>query len=739
MARRSGLTPINESPSLWNSITGGIRAGAWVRAASDPPLGADKAGVYAAALAAGTLRGEARRRIARALLWCDAESLQYAPPRVPWYAEAFAEYPDDERCAFFVTGLAEAGALTNPEVAAAAYAAVLRAPWLRSPWWAKLDLSRSAIARELAARYLAQPNNRDPDRVTFVGSVYDELPDGSRDRIEMARYLCRAYRAEGRTDEKALKVYALVFNQGDDAEDSENDAHLAALYLEQERYDAGASAVFGRMARQAMRAGRAVEYRLWLLRQARACIEMGRVDEGTLPVLREAADLGHDEPLYEAAYFYAVGRRRTGVLEEPEGFVERLEAAVLERERELESVYQRRGWEWGLVLRSLALAWGHRGRTDEAACALYARAAARNPEDKTLLALHARALAEVRDYGEEAMRVYERAQAQGQGNDSVLLALAWTYVKVGAAQREECRREAIALWEDLYRVGQAAPEVVEQLALAYTGDDRVNDVALSLWEKAVEADPKNGLLRLRLGREWKLRGETDAAARWYREAARLLPRDFEAQYETGLLLQEQYSDHANAARMLLKAVKLPGGGEHLGAHFALGEALLFLEKREEAKAVFQKIVDQIDHSHMPTLLHLARLNLKYEEQGILKAEELYQQARELDPEHPETYRKMAELYRERGLFEEEQVALERYLSLSEPDPERYQQLADLYVRRGDFVGAERALRQIIALGQGDKRLYILLGEVIMQAQSQAKAHGRETDEGVLAQTSPASR
>jgi hypothetical protein len=61
------------------------------------------------------------------------------------------------------------------------------------------------------------------------------------------------------------------------------------------------------------------------------------------------------------------------------------------------------------------------------------------------------------------------------------------------------------------------------------------------------------------------------------------------------------------------------------------------------------------------------------------------------------------------------------------------------VRRGDFVGAERALRQIIALGQGDKRLYILLGEVIMQAQSQAKAHGRETDEGVLAQTSPASR
>jgi len=237
----------------------------------------------------------------------------------------------------------------------------------------------------------------------------------------------------------------------------------------------------------------------------------------------------------------------------------------------------------------------------------------------------------------------------------------------------------------------------------------------------VNADDKNGLLRLRLAQEWKMRGELEAALKYYREAARLLPKEFIAQFEAGQLLMEYLSDYTGAIRLLQKAVKLPAGTRHLMAHFCLGEALLARHKRDEAKEVFQRIVDEIDSNHTKTLLHLAKLNLKYEERGVQKAEALYEQAVTLDPDLPETYRKMAELYREKGQTEEEQVALEKYLSLSEPDADKYQQLADLYIRRGDYLRAESALRQVIALGKGDKKLYTLLGEVLVQARAQAKA------------------
>jgi|GEM_PF-2153888 len=719
--QRTGLKLIKDNPSLWNKVTGALRASAWVRS-GNPPIGADKAHVYAAALAGGTVMGDTRRRIALALLWCDADAGQYADTRIDWYREAFSAFPDDERCAFFMAVLAVLDRVPEPDLVDDIFASVLHPDWQDSPLWRETGLRRDEIARGLALRYVAQSDIRSPERLAFVESVFDGLPEGNRDRLEMARYLCRAYRAAGRTDEKALRAYAVLFNE-DGGSNEENDAHLAALYLQQERYDAGACAVFGRMVQHALGAGREDEAAYWTVRQAHAFIEIGRFDEGVLDVLRNAARATESGDatglLYEGAYLYAVGRRRMGALEEDAAFLARLEQAVRQRADEFSALFSQRRWDWGVVVRSLAIAWGHQGRIDEEACALYNRATELCPEDRTLWALRSRALAETRDTSEEAVRVYERARATGQANDAVLLALARAYAAEDPAQQsEDRRREAVALWEDLYRQGIAEPEMTERLALAYTRDDRVNDVALSLWEKAVEAEPKNGLLRLRLGREWKLRGEIETAARWYREAARLLPRDFEAQYEAGLLLKEHYSDYAGAARLLVKAVKLPGGTDHLGAHYALGETLVFLEKRSDAKAIFQRIIDVIDREHMPTLLHLAKLNLQYEAEGVRTAEELYQKARELDPDHPETYRKMADLYHERGQFEEEQAALEKYLSLSDPDPQKYRQLADLYIRRGDFIRAEGALRQIIALGQGDKRLYTLLGEVITQAQSQ---------------------
>lgn len=716
----SGLRLEREPASLWAKMAGGVMAGTWSRS-QNPPVGPDKGPLYAAALSVGGLTGAARDRVARALLHCDAEAGTYTQERLHWYGEAFNAFPDDERCAFFVASLGHHKALRDPELVARAYAAVLlNRSWSGSVYWKRWDLPRLVVEKDLARHYAARaldPSNIPAEQVAFMEQVFERLADGAPERGTVGQFLCRVYRAQGRQDERAQAIYAAALIEA--PSDDENDTFLARTFVEQGRSDATACAVFARMVAAAEARSDVDGVIEWLGHLARAYIELGRVDDGSLPVLRRAAALTSGDPLTEAALLYAVSRKRTAVLEEDEVFINRLERAVIEREEELQPLFRARRWDWGLVVRALAIAWGHAGRIDGAALAVYERATELSPEDRTLWALRARALAEAKAYDEAAMNVYERARQNNQANDAVLIALGRAYVEVGAASREDRRREAIALWEDLFRQGMTDGTMIAGLAQAYTADDRVNDVALALWERAVESDPDNGLLRLRLGREWRLRGEADAAARWLAEAAKRMPKSFEAQYEAGLLLKEHYGDHAGAARHLARAVKLPGGGSHLNAHFALGESLLLLERRDEAKAVFEKIVNEIDREHTPTLLHLARLNLKYEEQGVRRAEELYEQALHLAPEHPETYQKMADLYREKGQVDAELEALEKYLTLAEPDADRYRQLADLYIRRGDFIRAEGALRQVIVLGKGDKKLYTQLGEIILQAQAQA--------------------
>jgi tetratricopeptide (TPR) repeat protein len=711
MAGASGLEPVDQPISAWQRLVGAFLASRWCQQ-STPPTGADRTGYYAAALAA-TPRGEKRDILSRCVLWCDAESVTYCPQWLDWYRESALAFPDDERSAFFVGALCHQGVFKNAEFAERIYARLLQTKWESSIFWARFDVPRRDVLTHLAALYAEQRDTVTPERLAVVEKALDREDDPSMDRKLLASYLARAYRQDRRTDATADLVYRFVFLH--DPEDAENNRFLAEIYRDRRRTDASACAVFARMASQTEVQGDSAQADEWTVLLARAYTALGRTDEGTFATFSRAKDLAPDDIDIRAAYLSSFVRRDSRVWSDDT--VARLEKAVAQ-EAELRPRFEQHGWNWGLVPRALALAYDQRLRYDGPAVAVFRRATELCPDDRGLWVIYARALAGRDDYSEEAIGVYENAVRVSQPDDTVSRALAHAYVANNAYDGPR-RPQALLLWETLFRQGQHWPEMVRALAQAYTGEERVNDIAIALWTQAVTADEKNGPLRLHLAREWKMRGEIETAAKYYREAAKLMPKDFAAQFETGQILAEHFSDHASAIRLLQKAVKLPAGTRHLMAHFCLGEALLARDKRDEAQEVFQRIIDEIDPNHTKTLLHLAKLNLKYEEQGVQKAEALYEQALTLDPDLPETYRKMAELYREKGQTEEEQMALEKYLSLAEPDADRYQQLADLYIRRGDFVRAESALRQVIALGRGDKKLYTLLGEVMVQARQKA--------------------
>ncbi len=733
MARAAaGLTPVENSITLWQRLVGGY-VGARFSKLPDPPLSADKTGFYLAALIADDKNDKSgggsgddvqRAALLRCLVWTDVKAKQYRPTHLPWYREAAASNPSDERCLFFVAALARHGIIEDDAVAARAFAAILKPEWAASPYWGRFDIGQKDLARDLARLYAETPDDifsrlstgEQAERLAFVEEAYRESPERAPERAVLRAFLCRVYRAAQRTDEDAVAVYEAVFS--DVPDDDANAVYFAELCAERERCDSLACAAYARMTNRAEEAGRDKEAGTWAVRLARAYLTLGRFDEGTLSTYRQAVHLAPGDDVLEGAFLHALARRR-GAEDDLETLA-RMESAFANQNRYL-PLFRTRGWDWGLVVRALALAYGMIGRIDEAALAVYARATELCDEDRMLWTLRARAIAETEDYSLEAVAVYERASV-ADNDDPVIFALGRAYIETGlGGPTGERRTEAIQLWESLYRQGMSWPELEAALALAYTGDDRVNDIALSLWEKEVAEDRDNGLLQLRLGRECRMRGDTDVALKWYREAARLLPHDWGAHYELGSLLKDQYSDNAGAVKYLQKAIKAPEGALHLGAHFALGEALIALEKRDEAKKIFQRIADVIEPNHSPTLLYLAKLNLKYEAQGVRQAEALYEQALSLNPDDPETYRRMAELYREKGEAQSEEEALEKYLSLAEPDAAKCRQLADLYMRRGDFARAEGALRRIIAMGQGDKKLYTLLGEVILQAQALPRA------------------
>jgi len=726
MARVSGLTSLHETPSLWHKLSGAATAARWCRSA-DPPIGSDKAPAYAAALAGGGLPAETRHRAALYLLWCDAARSSFDPARLAWYQDAFRSNPSDERAAFFIAALCYQGVIHDSQVALEAYQAVLRPDWHHSKYWTSFALPQKNLVFTLASLYTTMPAEHtaaEPGAVEIVEAALEQSPETSPERRNYIRCLSQIYREQGRKDDVAESVYRWMFQR--EQGDVENCRFLALLNEERHANDGPACAIYGRMAAIAEEIGDEAEAGHWLRRLAHAFITQGRMDGGTVATFERAAAYDPADREIAAAWLYAlaleygmvgIGNNAAVGYPEKEETIAKLEEAIT-LETEFEPIFARRRWEWGVVLRALALAYGRMARTDEMARGIYARAVEFCPEERTIWALHARTLAEAADYSQTAMEVYEKAVHAVNCDDSVFVALGHAYVTCQAWADPERRHNALVLWETLYRQGVYWPELVTALAQAYTGEERVNDIAMSLWEKQVENEPNNGFLRLPLGRELRLRGDLHNSLRYYRDAARLLPKDFEAQFEMGYLLKEQYSDYANAVKHLQKAIKLPEGQAHLDAHFLLGEALLARDRRDEAKVIFQVIIDRINPRHRPTLLHLAKLNLKYEEEGVQIAEALYEQARSLNPEDPETYRKMADLYREKGQAEEEEQALEKYLMLSastSPDAEKYRQLADLYIRKGDFLRAESALRQVIALGQGDKKLYTLLGEVILQA------------------------
>jgi tetratricopeptide (TPR) repeat protein len=685
-------------PTLADRVRGKLQANRWA-SSPEPPSGPDNAGAYAAALEGA--QGESRAKLGRALLHCDLKTRTFRPHCREAYLSAADAYLDDERCAFYVAALAVHELIALDEAARNRLLSRLLNPaWRKSALWMRLQLTRDSALEAL------DQDERATSDVSLLEAAFRAAPERSEERLRFARHLATLYRGQSRDDENAIALARYLMLR--DPDDAANVAFLAGSMAGQNDRSSDAMLVYERALAQVELAKDKAGIKRWTNWLAALYLESGRIEKDTFPVLWRAHAFTPKDTTLECAAAYT-GALNEQLWHEPD--VMNLMVGVVARESELRPVFIERRWRWEVLVRALALAWGTSGRNDRPAQVVYAHAAMLCPEDRDLWGYHAAALAANRDTSPEALHAYERARSGQRAGDVVLAMLGHAYLRARAHLGPD-RAKALSVWQELHLKGAAGPEIAEVLgdALAENGD--VSDVALHIWEGIAEAEPDNGRVRSHLGAAYKSRGAGSEAITWYREAARLLPSDFKVQLECARLLLENTADGAEAARLMRAAVEMPEGQKHVEAHVILGEALAIMEKRDDAKKIFKKVIEELDPGHTKSLLMLARLNLRYEQESVAAAEMLYARALEQDPDNPETYRRLAELYRDEGETRLEQAALEKYLSLASADASQYRQLADMYIRRSDWERAEGALRQIIQMGSADKKTYSLLGEVL---------------------------
>jgi tetratricopeptide (TPR) repeat protein len=683
-------------PGIKDRIAGALRARRWA-ALEEPPTSPENAGAYLAALE--KTGDEGRTALERALLHCDLKSRTFRPSCRDAYLSAAMAYPDDERCQFYIAALAYHELIeVDPGQRERYLVRLLKPDWRRSALWTRLQLSRDAA--------LAALSRQKGGDVQLLEAAFRAAPERSEERRRIGQRLAELYRAEGRCDDEALALARYLFvNEPDDIE---NTAFLADWKVKEGSADGDTILILERALQQAQSRGDSASEERWSGRLAAVYLATGRVDNGAFAVLRTASRLRPEDQLLEAATAYAAALNESSW---GEADVLRLLERILPRRDELIPLFVERRWRWELVVRALALAWGASGRDDQVAHTLYAYAVELSPEDRDLWGYYANSLAARRDTSPTALHAYERARSAQRAGDLILSMLGYAYLRRDLHQTNE-RPKVIATWQDLYIRGLAGPEILTALSDTLAENGEVSDTAIQLWENLAQQNPSDGQVRLHLAVALRSRGANSEAIAWFREAVRLLPEDFEALVECGRLVLEGTADASEAVGLLTRAVKLPEGRRHLEAHVLLGEALAAADRREEAKEVFHKVVEELDPGHTRSLLMLARLNLRYEQDSVAAAESLYARALEQEPDNPETYRRLAELYRDEGESRLEQAALEKYLSLSSADADQFAQLADMYIRRKDWERAEQALRQIVSLGKADKKTYSLLGEVL---------------------------
>lgn len=729
------------TPTLWQRVAGNMVAGRLIRS-GNPPLTPEKVGFYVGALE-GRRPNPAGAPVLRALIWADIRSRQFRRACLPWYPMAATRFPEDERCAFYVAGLVFHGLIpVEDSEREEAYVRILRPEWKASPYWAKLELPRLDLLRYMVRIIVdgGDPASLSAERQSVLESAMESNALQGEAHQQVVRFVAASYRAANRQDAQAESIYRYLFVHVPD--DHENNQFLAELFLSRQSHDANTCVIYTRMVSSAEARGDAGAAGFWGLHLARTYVAIDRIGPEVLPVLLRGLKTAPGERALEAAVVYSIAQMPVGAIQpELQEYLERAFSA----DGDVMPHFQARRWDWALVVRTLANLWGPQRRRDAHAATLFALSTELFPDERAFWGYRAAAMAAGGDTSMAALDVYERARIHRLADDDTLEALGRAYHRNRLHESPQDIKRVIGVWEQLHEMGRLPVEAQSALASYFLAQERLNDTALAMVSLMATENPGGGELALRLAREFMSRRDALAANRWYQEAIRLQPENVDVLFEYGSLLRSQ-DERLDALKILARASGLPEAAKNLPVHFALGEVLLELGRRDDAWRVFRTIVEKIDKKHTPTLLHLARLAPADDNSGggFLSGLNLdgappsaapSEAPRREEPVDPELERipwgatsELSDAPRLRLEAEDAPAratpplaTLERLLTQGRLDPADLDLVVEGHVARRNFAKAERALDTALEVGLADAARVAALRRTIAGARRRRAA------------------
>jgi len=248
------------------------------------------------------------------------------------------------------------------------------------------------------------------------------------------------------------------------------------------------------------------------------------------------------------------------------------------------------------------------------------------------------------------------------------------------------------------------------------------DQALLEYEKAVQLDPNNYVIHLKLGVAYARSKKLDKSIEELKKASELNPKDVEAHYLLAIIYSSQSKEDKATGEYEIILKKLSEENPESAEVFALlgqlyysqgktqaaidqfekilaknpknsetlsilGSLYLDLSKRDKAVDCFKKSIE-IDPQNDGSLNSLGYL---YAEDGknLNEAASLIQRALEIDPENGAYLDSMGWVYYQKGDYEKARLFLEKSLQFAK-DPAIYDHLGDTFLKLNDPTAALHA-------------------------------------------------
>jgi tetratricopeptide (TPR) repeat protein len=266
------------------------------------------------------------------------------------------------------------------------------------------------------------------------------------------------------------------------------------------------------------------------------------------------------------------------------------------------------------------------------------------------------------------------------------------YARILLLKKDVTKAKVIAL--ELAKTDSSLPEVAILNSLLLLNDGKIND-AFELLQKAAKTNPDNVQVKIWLGRTARAKGDLTVAQQSFRDAARLAPKNKEAQDE---LAQVSIQAHDFATLAQIADASILASPESADPYVWRGMTEGNEKNYDKAEADFKEAI-RLDPKNWTAPMELAQLRLI--QKKVPEAQVLLEQALTNNPNSAQALRMLAATYLIQKQPAKALSRVQEQIAKAPRNSEMLVILADLQTHNNDNAGALASAQKAMDINPAD--------------------------------------